>query len=202
MSERFSQHEGKALRRVSGRGLLLAVSLLAAGCAVYPTGPSRMALPGTSATFEQFQADDGACQAYAMQTSGALTAQQGAQKGAIDSAVVGTMVGAAAGAAIGAATGDAGAGAGIGAGSGLLLGSAAGTDAYRTSGYTMQERYDNAYIQCMYARGHQVPVPASVAAQINAQPAPAQVHPAPTASGAMPAASAYPPPNTPPPPGY
>ncbi|MEX2482090.1 MAG: glycine zipper family protein [Gammaproteobacteria bacterium] len=175
--------------------------LLLAGCAIYPTGPSQMALPGTSATFEQFQADDMACQAYAQQASGASSAQQGAQQGAVDSAVAGTVVGAAAGAVIGAAVGDPVTGAGIGAGSGLLLGSASGTEAYRTSGYRMQERYDNAYIQCMYARGHQVPVPASVAAQQAAQAAPAQVKVAP-GSSPSPAAAAYPPPNTPPPPGY
>lgn len=194
----------RAPNRAFTRGLAPAIvlALLGSGCAVYPTGPSRMALPGTQATFEQFQADDRACQGYAMQASGALSAQQGAQKGAVDSAAVGTVVGAAAGALIGAAAGDPAVGAGIGAGSGLLLGSASGTDAYRASGYRMQDRYDNAYIQCMYARGHQVPVPASVAAQINAQPAPAQVQPAPSASGVAPGQSAYPPPNTPPPPGY
>ena len=147
------------------RGSALAVSLVLAGCATYPTGPSRMALPGTGADFTQFQTDDMSCQSHAQRASGALSAQQSAQKSAVDSAVVGTVVGAAAGAAIGAATGSPAVGAGIGAGSGLLLGSASGTDAYSTSGYRMQDRYDNAYIQCMYAHGHQVPVPASVAAQ-------------------------------------
>jgi len=183
------------------RGLALAVSLVLTGCATYPTGPSRMALPGTGSDFTQFQTDDMSCQGYAQQASGALNAQQSAQKSAVDSAVVGTVVGAAAGVAIGAATGNPGVGAGIGAGSGLLLGSASGTDAYSTSGYRMQDRYDNAYIQCMYARGHQVPVPASVAAQQQLQPVQAQVQAAP--GPAVPAgAAAYPPPNTPPPPGY
>jgi outer membrane lipoprotein SlyB len=183
------------------RGIALAVSLVLAGCATYPTGPSRMALPGTGSDFTKFQADDMSCQSYALQASGGLNAQQAAQKGAVDSAVAGTVVGAAAGAAIGAATGNPAVGAGVGAGGGLLLGSASGTDAYSTSGYRMQERYDNAYIQCMYAHGHQVPVPASVAAQQQLQAVQAQVQaaPGPTVPAGV---AAYPPPNTPPPPGY
>ncbi len=189
------------------RSIILVAALGLSACATYPTGPSRMALPGTTSTFDQFQYDDMQCRTYAMQQSGAVTAQEGAEKSAIDSAAVGTMVGAAAGALIGAASGDAAAGAGIGAGSGLLLGSAAGTDAYATGGYRMQDRYDDAYIQCMYARGHQVPVPASVAAAYQAQPAQNVVAPVPPANtpppGSAPApTSAYPPPGTPPPPGY
>ncbi|MEQ8230086.1 MAG: glycine zipper family protein [Gammaproteobacteria bacterium] len=187
--------------------LTLVAALGLSACATYPTGPSRMALPGTASSFDQFQFDDVQCRNYAAQQSGAQSAQQAAEKSAVDSAAVGTAVGAAAGALIGAASGDAGAGAAIGAGSGLLLGAAGGSDAYSTGGYRMQDRYDNAYIQCMYARGHQVPVPASVAAAYQAQPSPNVVAPAPSSNtpppGSAPAApSAYPPPGTPPPPGY
>lgn len=192
----------KALIRCAA---VLSATLLTA-CAYHPTGPSQMALPGSSSTFERFQADDVACQAYAQQASGALSAQEGAQKGAVDSAVVGTIVGAAAGAVIGGAAGDPATGAGIGAGSGLLLGSAAGSDAYAVSGHRMQERYDNAYVQCMYGKGHQVPVPARMAQSYNSAPAanPAPVAPAPAPAAprtTLPPAS-YPPPGTPPPPGY
>jgi len=199
----------KSLIRTST--LALGVSL--AGCATYPTGPSLMALPGTSTSFEQFRADDLDCQSFAAQQSGVPTQQQ-AQSSAVDSAAVGTVVGAAAGALIGAAAGDPAAGAAIGGGSGLLLGAAGGSDAYATTGYRMQDRYDNAYVQCMYARGHQVPVPASVAAQHNAQQ-PAQAYapppgsvmpppntPAPPSAAAPSAGASYPPPNTPAPPGY
>ena len=68
------------------------------------------------------------------------------------------MIGAAAGAAIGAVTGRAGPGAAIGAGTGLLFGSAAGSNAAGASYYDAQRRYDHAYVQCMYAKGNQVPV--------------------------------------------
>jgi len=70
---------------------------------------------------------------------------------------VGTVVGAAAGAVIGTATGNPGAGAAIGAGSGLVLGSASGVQASAASGAALQSRYDMAYLQCMYAKGNQVP---------------------------------------------
>lgn len=172
----------------------LAAALLA-GCASFPSGPSMLALPGTGATFEQFRADDFVCQGYAAQLTGSQSPQQAASASGVNTAVAGTAVGAAAGAMIGAASGDAGAGAAIGAGSGLLVGSAAGAESYALGGYTQQERYDNAYIQCMYAKGHQVPVPASVAAQRAAAPAV-------TPPVSAPPAAAYPPPGTPPPPGY
>ncbi len=190
---------------------LLGLALAVSGCATYPTGPSLMALPGTSSTFEQFQADDANCQAYAAQSSGVSDPQNAAASSGVDSAAVGTIVGAAAGALIGAASGDAAAGAAIGGGGGLLLGAASGTDAYDTTGYRAQDRYDNAYTQCMYARGHQVPVSATAAAQINAQQAQqAQQQAAPVYSppppGGVPIGTAppvtYPPPGTAPPPGY
>ena len=46
------------------------------------------------------------------------------------------------------------------------------------SSYVMQRRYDNAYVQCMYAKGHQVPgrAPATRAAP-PAPPAPPTVTP-------------------------
>jgi hypothetical protein len=165
--------------------------ILLAGCAALPPGPSVMALPGTGVGFEQFRADDYACQGYAANASGTPARQQAASSG-VDSAVTGAALGAAAGALIGAATGDSGAGAAIGAGSGLILGGAAGADAYGLSGATVQQRYDNAYVQCMYAKGHQVPIPAGMAAN------PAQ----PATSGPAASYPAVPPPGTAPPPGY
>jgi hypothetical protein len=116
-----------------------------------------MVLPGSHKTFEQFQADGYSCQAYAQQTVG-LPPGQVAADAATSNAVAGTLIGAAAGAAIGSVTGRAGPGAAIGAGTGLLLGSAAGSNAYGATYYGVQRRYDQAYLQCMYAKGNQVPV--------------------------------------------
>lgn len=130
-----------------------AVLLVTAGCVSLPNGPSVMVLPGTGLSFEQFRDDDALCQQYAFSQVGGITANQAGANSGATSAVVGTAVGAAAGAAFGG-----GSGAAIGAGSGLLAGSMAGTGAASVSMYTNQQRYDAAYIQCMYAKGHQVPV--------------------------------------------
>jgi len=127
-------------------------------CATMPTGPSVMSLPGTGKTFEEFRMDDAVCRQFAFEQIGGMTAQQAGQSSAVTSAVVGTVVGAAAGAAIGSVSGDMGAGAAIGAGSGLLFGSAVGSSYASASYYENQRRYDNAYIQCMYAKGNRVPV--------------------------------------------
>ncbi len=185
------------IRHTSYRLPVLVASALLSGCVTYPSGPSMLALPGTSTSFEQFRGDDFSCQSYAQQATGQTSAQQAATDSGVNSAAVGTVVGAAAGALLGAAAGNPAAGAAIGAGGGLLVGSTAGTDAYGASGYGAQDRYDNAYIQCMYAKGHQVPVPAEVAeAQYPAPRPPMSSYPAPAPAGL------YPPPGTPPPPGY
>lgn len=86
------------------------------------------------------------------------------------SALTGAIVGAAAGVAIGG-----GKGAAIGAGSGLLLGSAAGTGASVYASGIMQQRYDVAYMQCMYTKGNRVPMSGSFVAA----PAPARYPPPP-----------------------
>ncbi|MBL0010604.1 MAG: hypothetical protein IPP22_05535 [Nitrosomonas sp.] len=45
------------------------------------------------------------------------------------------------------------------AGTGLLLGGGLiGSSTATTSGYASQQRYDISYTQCMYAKGHRVPV--------------------------------------------
>jgi len=127
-------------------------------CATMPTGPSVMSLPGTGKSFEEFRVDDAVCRQFAFEQIGGMTAQQASQSSAVTSAAVGTVLGAAAGAAIGSVSGDMGAGAAIGAGSGLLFGSAMGSGYASASYYENQRRYDNAYIQCMYAKGNRVPV--------------------------------------------
>ena len=131
---------------------LLAIS----GCATLPTGPSVKVLPAPGKTFEQFQTEDMICRQWAGQQLG-TSPQEVANQNTATGAVVGTAIGAGLGAAIGAASGHAGTGAAIGAGSGLLIGSSAGSDSGRYYGYEAQRRYDIAYMQCMYAKGNQVP---------------------------------------------
>lgn len=129
------------------------MTLLVAACTTMPSGPSVMVLPGSGKSFDQFRADDMACRSYALESVGGVTASQAATGSGVSSAVVGTVLGAAAGAAI-----DGHEGAAVGAGTGLLIGGLAGTGTAQASGYGLQYRYDTGYIQCMYAKGHQVPV--------------------------------------------
>ena len=133
-------------------------TLAVAGCAVAPpVGPSVAVMPGKDKSFEAFQADDGACRQYASAQIGNGTPADAANQSAVDSAALGTVLGAAAGAAIGAATGNPAAGAAIGAGSGLFVGGATGISAAQASATSLQQRYDMGYMQCMSAKGDQVP---------------------------------------------
>lgn len=152
------------------RFLALTPALLLTACVTVPSGPSVMVLPGTHKSFEAFQADGLACQQYAQAAIG-QPASEAANNAAAGNAVAGTLIGAAAGAAIGAATGRAGPGAAIGAGTGLLVGTASGGNAYGYSYYQTQRLYDNAYLQCMYARGNQIPVPAGYRSGMPVRPA-------------------------------
>jgi len=160
------------------------VALLALGaCATIPPGPSVMAMPGSGKNFDQFRADDAVCRQYALEQIGGATANASAVDSGVRSAALGTAVGALAGAAMGGRDG-----AGVGAGVGLLAGTAVGANAGQSSGYGSQRRYDNAYIQCMYAKGERVPVTGQMME--------------PARSYAPPPSSAYPPPppGSPPPP--
>lgn len=176
---------------ISIKPLSVGISVLfLTACASVPNGPSAMALPGTGKSFDQFRADDGSCRQFATAQMGGQSANQASNDSFVKSAAVGTGLGAAVGAAAGG-----GRGAGIGAATGLLIGSLVGVDEANYSSSSAQSRYDHAYIQCMYASGHRVPVSGRL---LNQQPASATSL-APARSSAPPAASTYPPP---PPPGY
>ena len=137
--------------------LSFSASLLLTACATLPPGPSVMVLPGNGKNFEQFQADDAVCQQWARQQTGTTPNEAGAAS-AVTAAAIGTVVGAGLGAAIGAASGSPATGAAIGAGAGLLGGTAVGAGNAYGSSLSVQRRYDIAYMQCMYAKGNQVPV--------------------------------------------
>lgn len=153
---------------------LLAVLPIAAGCASLPSGPNVMALPGTGKTFDEFRADDMLCRDYAFQQIGGKAREDAARDAAIRDAAVGTAIGAVAGAVIGGRSG-----AGVGAGTGLIVGSVAGSESRRVSGYGSQRQYDNAYVQCMYAKGHRVPVSGNYTPATPAAPASATIPPPP-----------------------
>jgi hypothetical protein len=141
------------------RNSSVAAVLVLAGCVTVPSGPSLMSLPGSGKSFDQFRADDFECRQYASSQIGGKTPEQASADSGAKSAMVGTAVGAAAGALI-----DGRGGAGTGAGIGLLTGALAGSSAANASSYTLQHRYDIGYTQCMYAKGHKVPVSGRFAA--------------------------------------
>ena len=171
--------------------------VLAAGCATVPSGPSVMVLPGTGKNFEQFQLDEGACRQWASAQIG-TNPEKAATQSTVTGAAIGTLVGAAAGAALGAAAGNPGVGAAAGAGVGLLGGTAVGASRADAYGGSVQRRYDQSYIQCMYAKGHQVPVARGSRVQQPAAAAPPPPPPPPPA--AVPPGTPPPPPGPPPPP--
>src|SRR5439155_23883070 len=141
---------GRTAAMVSICGLLLGA------CATVPTGPGVMALPGIGKSFEHFQIDDTVCRQWASQQPG-TTPERTAGVSTAEGAGLGTLLGAGLGAAIGAAAGHPGAGTAVGAAGGLLAGTGVGASRGEAAGHQAQRRYDNAYGQCMYAKGNQIP---------------------------------------------
>jgi hypothetical protein len=131
----------------------IAVLSLLGACTSVPTGPSMLVLPGTGKTFDQFRGDDLLCRQFATEQIGGKNASSVAADSGVKSAAVGTVLGAAAGATVGGSRG-----AGVGAGTGLAFGGVAGSGAANESAYGAQQRYDYGYEQCMYAKGHRIPV--------------------------------------------
>jgi hypothetical protein len=132
---------------------LLVPIVFLAGCAAAPTGPSVMVLPGSGKSFDQFRFDDNECKQFASGQVG-TTAEQAQMDSGAKSAVAGAAIGALAGAAIGRSGHATVAGAGLGGAGGAIAGTGTGSSSART----VQQRYDNGYQQCMYAKGHQIPM--------------------------------------------
>jgi hypothetical protein len=176
----------------------LVTGVLVTGCATIPSGPSVMVLPGTGKNFDQFQIDDAVCRQWANQQTGTTTGRASTGS-AVTGAAVGTALGAAAGAALGAAAGSPGTGAAAGAGVGLLGGTAVGAGQGTTAYASVQRRYDAAYMQCMYAKGNQIPV-ARGSRPAYTQSGTAPATPPPPPPPPPPAGTPPPPAGTPPPP--
>lgn len=174
---------------------LVAVLVLLGGCATLPPGPSLSALPGSGKSMAVFRGDDTSCRQVAEDQVNGISPSYAAADSTARSATLGAVVGAGAGALMGGSRG-----AGVGAGVGLLMGGLIGTDAAYASGAAFQRRYDASYRQCMYDRGHKIPVDRRTAwiDRRSYQPPPP---PAPRPNYGPPSdVSPYPPPpNTPPP---
>jgi len=161
----------------------MVAALTLAGCAPTVMAPTVPVMPGANKPFDQFAADQQACQAYANSQTAPLSAQANNQ--ALGSTLLTTALGAGLGAAIGG-----GHGAAIGAASGAVVGGAAGAHGSSIAGMGIQQQYDMYYAQCMVAHGNQIPGYAPNAYAV--QPYPGAGGPAPM--GAPPPGALLPPP--------
>lgn len=126
------------------------LGLLVSGCAQTPLGPTVQVMPGPGKSFDQFTYDQAGCKQFA---EGAVAGQaQNANTRGVGAAAITTVLGAGLGAAIGG-----GRGAGIGAASGALGGAGIGGSMSSHEQGGIQAQYDNAFAQCMYAKGNMVP---------------------------------------------
>ena len=168
----------------------LCAALSLAACATQPMGPTVNVMPATNKPFQMFQQDQFECKSYASsQIAGQVDA---ANNKAVGAALLGTALGAGLGAAVGG-----GRGAAVGAAGGSIVGTGAGADSSTNTQLTIQQQYDNAYTQCMYSKGNQVPGMVQQATGMAPPPPPPGMVPPP--SNAAPP-GAVPPPNAPPPP--
>jgi hypothetical protein len=124
--------------------------LLLSACATTPLGPTVAVMPAPGKPFDQFQNDQYVCKDFA--TGQVQGGAQQANNQQVGTAIVGTLLGAGLGAAVGG-----GRGAAIGAGAGAVTGTAIGAGPSQYAQYSLQQRYDLAYSQCMYSKGNQVP---------------------------------------------
>lgn len=127
-----------------------AATLLLAGCAQTPMGPTIPVMPGANKSFGDFQNDQLVCRQFAAQ-SVAGQAQNANVRG-LGAAALTTALGAGLGAAIGG-----GSGAGIGAASGALGGAGIGAVTSSNAQQSIQQQYNIAFAQCMFSRGNSVP---------------------------------------------
>jgi len=146
------------VRRIDAtRGVVVvaAISTLLAGCAQTPLGPTVQVMPGPGKSFEAFQADQSDCKGYA---AGQVQGQaEASNQRAVGAALLTTLLGTGLGAAAGSGWGAAGQGAGVGAAAGAATGAAVGASMSANDQVGIQVQYDNAYSQCMFAKGDLVP---------------------------------------------
>jgi hypothetical protein len=131
---------------------LCSTALLLAACAYTPMGPTVRAMPPQGKPFEQFQFEQSSCKQYADdQVRG--QADRANSTGALEG-IGGTVLGAGLGAALGG-----GHGAAVGAGLGAVGGTAVGANTSAHEQRSIQQQYNDAYVQCMVAKGNQVERP-------------------------------------------
>ena len=150
---------------LSTASIIVAVLLLFTGCATAPLGPTVQVMPSSGKPFAKFQTESEECQAWAFQQMGGQEAVDRINANAVLYGIIGGAIGAGIGALTGASWGYsprstrryAAHGAAMGAGIGTAAGAAHGAAASAYSSQQLQMIYDDAYVQCMYSKGNQVP---------------------------------------------
>jgi hypothetical protein len=123
----------------------MAIAALATlgACASTPHAPSVSVLPGGGKSMEAFNADDVACRG--------VSAQRALDKGPpVDAMGLGTTPAVVEKRSTDALRTD------TETGTGSLFGGAPAQEA--DNSFTAQQRFDTAYLKCMFSKGHQVPV--------------------------------------------
>jgi hypothetical protein len=137
------------MSRVFLTATLVAATLLS-GCASPPMGPTAIVMPASGKPFEAFAQDQTMCKQFADgQVDNGADMSNLRQIGTV---AVSTLLGGGLGAALRGAHG-----AEIGSAMGAITGAAMGGRGSAHDQNGLQNRYNLAYSQCMYARGNQVP---------------------------------------------
>lgn len=138
--------------RSAGRTIpgLFVLAFVLAACAQTPMGPTVQVLPGPGKSFDAFQFDQFRCRQFAEQSVRGQA--QNANLRGLGGAALTTALGAGLGGAIGG-----GSGAGIGAAGGALGGAGLGAASSANAQRSIQDQYNIAFAQCMYASGNSVP---------------------------------------------
>lgn len=130
--------------------VVLSSLLVLASCAFAPMGPTVQVLPSPTKPFQVFQQDQADCKQYAQsEVAGQADA---VNQNAVGSAAIGAVLGGVLGAAVGNRQG-----AGVGGAFGAVAGSSAGANSSAYGQRSIQIQYNNAYLQCMYSKGNQIP---------------------------------------------
>jgi hypothetical protein len=172
----------------------LSTILLLEGCAATPMGPTVQVMPAPNKPFDVFANEQAGCKQYASQQVSGQADE--ANEKAVGTALLTTALGAGLGAAVGG-----GRGAGVGAATGGVVGGAIGASGSQHTQGSIQQQYNNAYAQCMYAKGNQVvqpPVTVVHPAVIYAAPPPVVYAPPPPVVYGPPPGTVYAAPPPPP----
>ena len=133
-----------------------------AACATARMGPTVAVMPSPAKSLEAFKADNNACRDYATKQLG-IDPNKATQDDMLGGALFGALLGAAAGALMGdyhhhhGGRHDHSNPVAMMAAKGLVRGAEVGSDAADRDRAVLQQQYDIAYSQCMYAKGNSVP---------------------------------------------